>query len=319
MDDCSFEVEFSPGSIDTSISGTLSSDSQATEEKSHTVVFGASQDRNKKQSSLSDYYGKKSSTLKKRKVSFNDDIEIITVIPTNKDKVVSEKNINDFTDEELLTLHFGESLTPHSVARWCFEPDWINQVSKCPIDENDTCNICTKLFFSIRLRGYPSMSEAWFNDAAWDSTNEYYRNSRSGHGDIIDKFTRNCLPKEKFLRNISRKDVYEALMLRFRGHYSGSDCIDFIMNSGNWENFGGYLQWKDKWDELFKEEWVNCLKNNLYCTGCGLRAQTKYKYYYPDERYQICSLGYCNFYHDEQKCYAVVKKDNDFEKDAVYK
>ena len=117
-------------------------------------------------------------------------------------------------------------------------PDWINQDTVCPINEEEPCFICLKLF-SIPLRGRPYRDEQLFNDTVWDSTSEYCSEKRNGAGDIVRKFMRHCSEKELFLRNITRKEVLGALLHRFRGFYRGEgDCLDFINNKENWEDFG---------------------------------------------------------------------------------
>ena len=103
------------------------------------------------------------------------------------------------------------------------------------------------------------------------------------------------------------------MLHRFHGFYRGEgDGIDFINNAENWEDFGGYLKWKDSWDEMYKEEWVNSLADNLFCTGCGLKPHTKTKVFCPEETYQVCSQEYCNFYYDNEKVNAIVKKENEY-------
>lgn len=314
-------VEFSPPSVD---SVNSSSGSDVT---SDLLAFGSSQESEcspKKQSKLSRFWmtapeerKKQKVEIKekpKQKVEFKEEAEIIPLRDTeefpSQDTAVVDLNDNDYN---LLKAHFGEKLTPFSVGSWAMYPDWINQVSECPIDEDEPCFICLKLFFSVSLRGRPYRDENWFNDAVWDSTSDYYKLKRNGHGDIVRKFTRNCLDKELFLRNITRKEVLDALLLRFRGFYRGEgDCIDFINNTENWEDFSGYLKWKDSWDDMFKEEWVNSLTGNLFCAGCGFKTHTKSKKFRPEETYQVCSQEYCNFYYDNEKVYAIVKKENEY-------
>ena len=174
----------------------------------------------------------------------------------------------------------------------------------CPIDEEEPCFICLKLF------SYPfGEGLSVTNGGLWDSTSEYYKKKRNGAGNIVRKFTRHCLEKELFLLNITCKKVLDASLYRFRGFYRGEgDGIDFINNAENWEDFGGYLKWKDSWDEMYKEEWVNSLTGNLFCSGCGLKTHTKTKVFRPEETYRACSQEYCNFYYDNEKVYNIVKK-----------
>ena len=320
-------VEFSPPAPESS----LSSDSDAN------TTFGSTDSDNldigstdyiervtkRKQKSLQAFFAKKSKRNNNKenktdkKVTFSDKIEEVNYAP----KEVTPEKGNNLSDIESLNKHFEGNLQLRDIPRWTNNQTFINQVSKCPIPPNEHCETCEKLLFSIKIRGYPLKPVNWYKDSVMDSTNPYYVNKRQGDGDIIQKFEKHCLRQEKLLRAISRQEVFEALLARFRGYYTrgDDDCINFIENCYNWDDLEDYLDWKNEWDEMYHEEWMISSKTSLFCTGCGVKCHLKNKKSWPNDPYQVCALNKCNFYHDNSKEYARVKGENEFRISSYYK
>lgn len=166
------------------------------------------------------------------------------------------------------------------------------------VPADNLCDVCEKLFFSYSLRGYPIKELDWFKNEVMDSYSSYYLTKRSGEGDIVQKFTKHCLPREKFLRDVSRKNLLDALIARFRGFYErgDDDCNNFINNNLNFDELDDYFKWKDDWDDNYHEEWTRTHMTNLYCSGCGELCETKTRDNFPYTNYQVYRLNQCHFF-----------------------
>lgn len=218
------------------------------------------------------------------------------------------KKLNDWA---LLKEHFQGNLKYSDIPNWYNNSSFINMVSLCPAGKEHDCHTCEVLCFSKQLRSIPPKTVDWYYNIDEDSCSPYYSDRRY---DIKYKFYRYLLPKEQKLRDISRLDLLKAIVNRFRGYYDPGDCIDRIKASGNWSSFDAYLKWKDDdWDDKFRREWINTAENNDYCSGCGIKTHIKFRKGSFDT-YQVCAEGYCDYYRDNNKNYAIVKKIRDYYK-----
>ena len=113
------------------------------------------------------------------------------------------------------------------------------------------------------------------------------------------------------LRLISRKVVVQQLLCRFRGRKMNSvgnqqDFIDQILTEHGFTSIERWCTWKDAFDRLVYEMWVEKRSNVLFFTGCGNRAErfTSRK----GDIYEKCSDGNCEYFHKVGSTFATVKK-----------
>ena len=220
----------------------------------------------------------------------------------HKVEVKNFKSVNteDLTDEELVMYHFQDQIKDlNEISSWDLDSEFIN-LNQCPIARDLPCDICERLCFSKSLRGDPPQSLQWFKDVSYDSASDYH----DMHFYFIRyKFLRFCLPGELKLRNITRAQLLDNFVTRFRGYYEHEeqeDHIDYIMRRREWYDIKFYLEWKHSFDWNFLYEWQRIDSSNYYCTGCGLLAHKVYDH--EKQRFkQVCSDDMCefeHFYHD---------------------
>jgi len=105
---------------------------------------------------------------------------------------------------------------------------------------------------------------------------------------------------EMSLRNISRKDVLNALEFRFCGYYKlqkrKGDCVDFILKTHKFSSIQQWCLWKCDLDYKFLVEYHSMRNKNLYCSGCGTKC-TRFQAKNSTIFYQKLRFSFLQFYH----------------------
>ena len=180
--------------------------------------------------------------------------------------------------------------------------------NQCSKSRNEECRTCLEAMFSRQLRGKPIADLEWFQDQQLDHvTSKRYRNIYSK---IAYKYFFMLTEKELSLREISRKDVLDDLLIRFRGYYdpSKTDRIDLIIHLHQFSSIKTWCLWKQDLDRKFLMEYHSITNNNLYCSGCGDKC-VSFQSKINNISYQKCSNNLCDFFHKEGSFFATVKKD----------
>lgn len=96
------------------------------------------------------------------------------------------------------------------------------------------------------------------------------------------------------LRNISRKSIYEGLILRFRnGEYTEkTDNIDLLENHYHFYDYRSWILWKIKWDDAFVNTKLPFDENFLFCCVCGKKCKNISE---GKRSFQVCNEKGCNF------------------------
>ena len=192
-----------------------------------------------------------------------------------------------------------------NVPSWNDDETFISDY-KCPVQSCIVCTYCLECMFSTKKRGKTIADQEWFNDKFADHVNnpryELYPSLR-------ERLFHNLRNHEIDLRLISRKDVYNALVDRFRGYYryGKKDVIDKIINEYHFTSIKQWCLWKCKQDKLFLTEYHSIRNNTLFCSGCGhkcVRFQSKKTL----DHFQKCSNNQCDFFYKEDATFARIKK-----------
>ena len=164
------------------------------------------------------------------------------------------------------------------------------------------------MMFSTTLRGKPIADREWFLDQQMDHVTSI--RYRSIYSKIAYKYFFMLTKKELSLREISRKDVLDDLLFRFRGYYDPTkhDRIDLIIHQHQFSSIKRWCLWKQNLDRKFLMEYHSLRNNNLYCSGCGDKTIT-FQSKLNNISYQKCSNNLCDFFHKEGSFFATVKKD----------
>ena len=199
------------------------------------------------------------------------------------------------------------TMTSSNIPSWRSAETFVNK-NKCFQGPNTECINCMQLMFSSRLRGKPIVDVEWFKDRFTDHvTSPRYKNVYS---QIAYKYFFMLRRHELSLREISRKDVLNALVLRFRGYYDPQkqDVLDDIIHKHHFSSIKNWCLWKQDLDRRFLMDYHSIQNNVLYCSGCGDKCTT-FQSKNNLINYQKCSNNLCEFFHKEGSLFATVKKD----------
>ena len=198
-------------------------------------------------------------------------------------------------------------IRPPCIPTWKDNECFINKTFICCVEKMNSCETCSRNMFATNIRGKPIASMDWFHDYQSDLVHNPMLRSTSQR--ISTKFFSMLTKQELQLREISRNDVYEALMLRFRGYYipQEQDCLDEILNRYGFDTIKQWCLWKNELDKKFIIENDSIRNNVLYCSGCGdkcFRFQSMKDHAY----YQKCINNVCAFFHKEGNSFARIKR-----------
>ena len=242
-----------------------------------------------------------SSCSKDEKTIFNVDDQTSTTIRKKnkfKDSVKSSGLFGFFRKKE--TCSFV------NIPSWKTNETYVND-KKCVMACNYSCQTCLNAMFSSKIRGKPIADLQWFNDKLADHIcSPRYRNYPS----IQKKLYSMLRQHEIELRQISRKDVFESLLSRFRGFYNpqnGDDYVDIIINTYKFPSIRHWCLWKSDIDYKFLMEWHSIRNKVLYCSGCGDKC-TRFQASNSNIFYQKCSNNACDFFCKEGSTYATIVK-----------
>lgn len=223
------------------------------------------------------------------------------------DKPICDTGTQTYRRELFRFFNTKESCSFAHIPSWKDNEVYAN-ISRCVLGSNKTCQECLSAMFSVKLRGKSIADLQWFQDDIADHvcSPRYFR-----YPSIQKKLYAMLRNHEVKLRRISRKDVFESLVSRFRGFYdpvTDVDCVDVIIHKYHFPSIRHWCLWKSELDKKFLIEY-HTLKNNLfYCSGCGdkcCRFQARNSNIY----YQKCSNNACDFFCKEGSNYATIKKD----------
>ena len=193
------------------------------------------------------------------------------------------------------------------IQSWKHNEGFVSPI-ECSRSRNKECQICLERMFSRQIRGKPIADLEWFQDQQLDHvTSSRYRNIYSK---IAYKYFFMLTKKELSLREISRKDVLDALLLRFRGFYNPLKpyTIDVIIHKHEFSSIKNWCLWKHDLDRKFLMEYNSIRNNRLFCSGCGDKCIT-FQGKQNHTMYQKCSNNLCDFFYKEGSFFATVKKD----------
>ena len=214
------------------------------------------------------------------------------------------RSSNDNVVLELLSEHYGGLVNPDEIPSWATDPTCTPILKRCPTARCRQCKSCIKICFNVALRGKPVRSLRWFLDDSKDAAvkfkdDRYYKIKQE-----ICFPLRHCEIK---LRHISRLMVVQDLVLRFRGLKEEDDIIDTLFNEFHFRSLDAWCNWKDGFDRLVYEKYVDSRSTVHFCTGCGERA-TRFTSRRGEE-YEKCSNNSCDYFHKVGSNYATVKKN----------
>ena len=113
--------------------------------------------------------------------------------------------------------------------------------------------------------------------------------------------------KEGRLRHLPRRLVLECLINRFRGiKLPAKDIIDEILDDFGFDSLKQWCDWKDSFDRLVFEKWVEKQSGRLFCTGCGERCTTFTSK--KGDEYEKCASGRCEFFHKIGSPFATIER-----------
>lgn len=195
------------------------------------------------------------------------------------------------SDEELLSSHFGNKMQKKDIPLWSKDRSFKNMIGICPKPITERCNVCERLCFSVELRGHSFVDKEWFFDSQSDyadpsNIKQYFRVHQE-----MEKYLRD---DEIELRNISRKSIYEQLILRFRnGQYSKRmDYIDLLEDHYHFYDYRSWILWKIKWDDSFLDAKLPFDDKYLFCCVCGKKCKQISE---GKRSFQVCNKKGCNF------------------------
>ena len=170
------------------------------------------------------------------------------------------------------------------------------------------CSNCYKLCFDKRHRGLPPKTMHWFLDEDADATTKF---KSQKYNEIKKTIFRYLRKQEIELRLIPRKVVLQELLCRFRGRKMNTvgnqqDTIDKILTEHGFTSIDRWCKWKEAFDRLVYQMWIENRSNILFCTGCGNRA-----YRFTSKKgvtYEKCADGNCDFFYKQDSTFATVKK-----------
>ena len=202
--------------------------------------------------------------------------------------------ISDFdkvSDEDLLSSHFCQKIKKKDIPLWSHKQVYTNTIRSCSKSLKERCIICERLCFSMELRGHSFVDKEWYFDKDRDYADPINKKQYISVHNDMEKYLRN---DEIELRNISRKMVYNALILRFRRGYTKSekDIIHLIEQHHNFYDYRSWILWKIKWDNTFVSMKHSFDGNNLYCCVCGNKCKIINE---GSTKIQVCNKKGCNF------------------------
>ena len=204
---------------------------------------------------------------------------------------------------EMLLEHYTGNVSPQDFPNWSQDQVWINCIRCCPVQMNKQCNVCVKFCFNTALRGPPTRNLNWFLDKHKDATIKFQEQRYYKIKQGIFKSLRNIEIK---LRLISRMMVLHDVIKRYRGIKDDDDSIDAILNVFKFKSLGAWCDWKDGFDRLVYEKYMETKMETHYCTGCGersIRFTSK-----RGEEYEKCATDSCDYFHKVGSNFATVKK-----------
>ena len=252
----------------------------------------------------------------KQEMNQMDNVKVIDSLPKvyygNKLTEKASKLMNDAEEILLLQEHLGYKIKPEKI-QFQNGPTFVNKIQKCPIKETEPCKLCERFCFSEQLRGVSPATKEWFTTHEGDSASIWYYSDGPEFMKMIQK---DFLPNESKLRNITRKQLYDTLVQRFRGFYNkDEDIISFIANSKHFDNWWKYMAFKTELDTYVINEWHRKAYFTFFCTGCGIRCEMVKKVdIQTGEAYrvQVCANPLpkrkCSFRYDMRKTYVYLKK-----------
>ena len=222
------------------------------------------------------------------------------------------KDMEKYEDLFLLRKHFDYKISVENI-NWQDNPTFINSFRKCPVPETKHCEICERLCFSKDIRGINNFAKNWFLNHTEDSATILFYNDGPEFMNMLQK---DFLPHERKLRNITRKQLYDTLVMRFRGYYNKkNDIITFIVKTTHFDNWWKYVAFKTELDINVIKEWHRTSSLTFYCLGCGIPANLVKrvdKSTGDEYRVQVCAnplpKNRCMFHYDMRKTYVYVKK-----------
>lgn len=214
---------------------------------------------------------------------------------TTSKKILPENNVRSCT------------MASSDIVSWKTDEVFVNK-RKCSLGPKSKCSNCMNLMFSSKYRGKSIADLEWFNDRFSDHvTSPKYKNIYS---QIAYKYFFMLRKHERSLREISRKDVLDALSFRFRGFYNSekADVLDEIMCTHHFCSIKEWCLWKQDLDYKFLSDYYSIKNKVLFCSGCGDKCIT-FQSSKTLTNYQKCSNNLCDFFHKEGSFYATVKKN----------
>ena len=200
-------------------------------------------------------------------------------------------------------------VAPKLIPTWSENSVFVMDQQFCAVPITQHCKNCYKLCFDKGLRGLPPKTFRWFLDEESDATTKFKLDK---YKDIKNQIFKYMRKQEIELRYISRRVVLQELLCRFRGSKrdsvgNGQDFIDKILTEHGFTSIERWCRWKEAFDRLIYEKWVEKRSNVLFCTGCGNRA-----YRFTSNKgitYEKCADGYCEFFYKVDATFARIKKE----------
>ena len=195
------------------------------------------------------------------------------------------------SDEDILSSHFSNKIIIKVIPLWTKKHAFTNTILSCPISLKERSPICERLCFPVELHGHPFVDKEWYFEKDVDYADPMNKQKYISVHNEMEEFLRDDKIE---LRNISRKSVYNGLILRFccgNSKYK-QDIIDLIEQHHHFYDYRSWILWKIRWDNAFVGMKHSFDGENFYCYDCGNKCK---KIKEGNSSFQICNKKGCKF------------------------